>query len=302
MQIEEPGAVERDRAQPLEQGGIPGGKIEASNGVVVLEGMGVPFRRVVDDARLARWIVAEQHLGRRQQLDAAGAGEQGEVELAAVDEALGEPVAAMAALPAPEQGRQLPGIGHDRVVIDPDRGMLPHRLDDVGAAEGGCLGRRGPGRRRDPGGRHHLLGQGLVRGQEDRLGGRAGVAEADGVEQRRGQVNEPALAVDRFDEIDGEGRLQRDEAGAGGGEVEGQRHRDRGVAEPGQRPADPLGLDQDILLVRSGVGGDGAMQDRDLAAASFEANEHGRRYSAAALWPTPARRSAEPAMRPISVP
>jgi len=139
-----------------------------------------------------------------------------------------------------------------------------------------------------------------VRGEEDRLGGRAGVAEADGVEQGRREVDEPALTVDRFHEVDGEGRLQRDEAGAGGGEIERQRHRDRGIAEPGQRPADPRRLHQDILLVRAGVGRHGAMEDRNLGATPFEADEHRRRYSAAALWPIPARRSAEPTMRPIS--
>ena len=79
-------------------------------------------------------------------------------------------------------------------------------------------------------------------------------------------MDQTALPFQGFDQVEDEVGLQPGEAPACRGEIEAERQRHRPVAERGKRGGHRLDLDQHILLVRRGVGGDGAVEDRHLAA------------------------------------
>ena len=74
---------------PLQVAGQIGRDVEAADGALVQRMLRLPFSGVVEDARHPGRPVLEAQFGNRQRFHACRGGEQGDVELASVDERLG---------------------------------------------------------------------------------------------------------------------------------------------------------------------------------------------------------------------
>ena len=122
-----------------------------------------------------------------------------------------------------------------------------------------------------------------MRGEQDRFAGGARVPDAQGVEQARREVDQAALAVDGFGEVEGEERSRRFQHGGRDAQVQGDRHVKGFVTQLGERRADRPHLDQDVLLVGRGRGIDPAIDDRHLALI-HERRGRGREKKCAASW------------------
>ena len=88
-----------------------------------------PFGVIADDARAPFAPILEQDLGDRQHAGAATLLKQREVELAPLDEAFRE---MLGAEPRDAVGDDAGSVSalHHRALVEPERAMLPHRLDD----------------------------------------------------------------------------------------------------------------------------------------------------------------------------
>ena len=88
-----------------------------------------PFGVVADDARAPFAPILEQDLGDRQHAGAATLFKQREVELAPLDEAFREMLGAEARAAVGDDAGSVSAL-HHRALVEPERAMLPHRLDD----------------------------------------------------------------------------------------------------------------------------------------------------------------------------
>ena len=114
-------------------------------------------------------------------------------------------------------------------------------------------------------------------------------------------MDEPAQALDRFNQVEHERRPQMQQAPADGLEVERKRYRHGREAQRGQSLLHGVDLDQDVLLVGRRIGGHGAVDHGNAGrTARSYGNDHDA-YSAAIETPAPPqRRRADSTMRPIN--
>ena len=87
-------------------------------------------------------------------------------------------------------------------------------------------------------------------GEKEGLRGRAGIADADRVENRRHQEDEPAVAVEGLDEIEDRMGFECIEDAYGIPHVEPARDLHRFVPEPAERRGHRLELNENVELVR----------------------------------------------------
>lgn len=243
---------------------------EASHGVPVLERSLAPLGVVADDLRLVGGVVDEDDLGGRQDLRAPRPRQHGEVELAAVHEPFGEPSRAQR---RGDLGGRLRTC--DAAVVQADRRMFPYGLHDpvapcavvaVRTTVGDPRGRGQSGRR------HALLRQQLVRGQVQCVRRATGEREAVRLPQRGREVQQPARAVERLDQVEHRVRdLERELAPQVAQVRRAGQDGDR-VAQRLQRRADGGDLVEHVALVGRRVGRNELVDDRDAHQAGLRAS------------------------------
>ena len=137
----------------------------------------------------------------------------------------------------------------DAGLVEADGGVLPDGLDDgVGAfLEAVAVAAGEPGGSVDGEVEELPLGEDLVGGQVHRPRRTAGVADAEGLEHRGGEMDEAAVLLHLFDQVDDERRLQPAEVLPQRLDVERERDLVRPVAHPRKRRADAAHLREDIF-------------------------------------------------------
>ncbi len=255
---------------PLQVAGQIGRDVEAADGALVQRMLRLPFSGVVEDARHPGRPVLEAQFGNRQRFHACRGGEQGDVELASVDERLG--VAARC-----DAG----GALHHRMRAEAGGGVRGGVLDD----ERACIPVVRPRRHQNAGPTQRQPSRALVGGERDGGEAGAGVAQPQPFQQRRRGHREHVGAVEAFDEVEhqiGVGRAQR---GLGGGEIGGHR------------------AQRDVPAVRLQPSRDGGGGVQHFGLVRRRAQRHGLVQDGAAPYQrSPARAHADPMMRSSSQP
>jgi hypothetical protein len=110
-------------------------KKNTPGGMVVLEGIFIPFGPVVNNARHIVGIAVEDDLRRWQHNGTVFSSQQGEVELPAGDKGLGKAGSSQGRRPRGQLSidRFTTGLLDKTFRSQADGGMLPHRFDDPGA-------------------------------------------------------------------------------------------------------------------------------------------------------------------------
>ena len=223
----------------------------------------IPFGAITDDARPVRRPIGKAHLRDGEDDGDTCLIQQGDIEFAAGKKFLREPEAAI-------RGSRGGGAGDDgatarehRAIREADGGILPRRFDDVGQiiAQTLPIGWHGPCGCGKTGGGEAAFAFRFVPRQHQSGCGRTGAGNAErGEEKCRGLRRLEAGAIDRLHQIEQNVRFggQCGQPGRIGHEWRG----DGAMATAVQGCGDGIGLNQRILLIRRGAGGDVGMKDQ----------------------------------------